>query len=162
MLRETAAQLLRERDGVRGSGGPRQGAEGVVVTWGWVWKSAGALVIYFIVGGGLTVAGMAWFHLRTRGEESGVPELSCGCPNDSRPTYRCLWCDHERCGEHRGQHEHGAGQALTEQTCAVNAMGLLEVEVDCLRRNYVPMSEGDRHDLDFTFLSIVNPEGVPE
>lgn len=130
----------------------------------WVWKCAGALVAYFVLGGGLVIAGMAWLNLRTRSEESGVPEpeLSCGCLKDSRPRYRCLWCDDERCGEHRDQHEHGAGQALTEQTCAINTVGLLEVEVDCLRRNYVPMSEEDRLDLDFTFLSIVNPEGVPE
>jgi hypothetical protein len=124
----------------------------------WVWKSAVALVVYFGVGGGMTFAGLAWLHLRTRGEESGVPgpELSCGCPKDSRPTYTRLGCDDKRCGEHREQHEHGADRAVTEQTCVINAAGLSKENAEVLRRNYSPMSEEDRSELNITFLSIVN------
>jgi hypothetical protein len=51
---------------------------------------------------------------------------------------------------------------LSEQTCAINAAGLSKENAEVLRRNYQPMSEEDRSELNITFLSIVNPEGVPE
>lgn len=46
------------------------------------------------------------------------------------------------------------------QTCAVYAAGLDEPTAACLRRNYVPMSDDERYELDLTFASIVAPEEV--
>lgn len=33
--------------------------------------------------------------------EPAVPPLACGCPGDSNVTYRCLYCPHTLCSEHR-------------------------------------------------------------
>jgi hypothetical protein len=45
---------------------------------------------------------------------------------------------------------------VTEQTCVINAAGLSKENAEVLRRNYSPMSEEDRSELNITFLSIVN------
>lgn len=44
--------------------------------------------------------------------------LDCGCPNDSRPQYTCLYCGHTRCGQHRDEPHNCPNQTTKPEPAA--------------------------------------------
>lgn len=69
------------------------------------------------------------------------------------------WTERRAAGQSTGE---GQAADVTRQGCFTHVRGFTDAEAATLRRNYLPLSDDERHELDWTFASIVDPNGVPE
>ena len=74
-------------------------------------KALGLVALLCVIWGGyafLVVVVRPWLKSRSErwlARKLGVPLLDCGCPDDGRTIYGCLYCGRSRCERHPSEHD---------------------------------------------------------